>query len=60
MSVRARVSQPEIVLNFGVRATECLWSDRMRTLHAAALWLAFAVPASAQTQQIPKTIPEMW
>ena len=32
----------------------------MRTLYAAALWLALALPATAQTPEIPKTIPEMW
>lgn len=32
----------------------------MRTLTAAALWLALAGPAIAQTTEIPRTIPEMW
>ncbi len=32
----------------------------MRTVFVAALWLALSIPASAQTPEIPKTIPEMW
>src|SRR5262245_49649161 len=32
----------------------------MRVACVAAIWLAVAIPTSAQTPVIPKTIPEMW